>query len=112
MSLCQRVALAQLLLVKGRETVLPGACEQGIDPGVVPVVGVHHIYILETVEIERLLRKSADKSRLEERRPHVLEESFRSAFICLQKPYHQGTSHPEDTRSLCLQTKIHQLSVI
>lgn len=81
----QRVAhvAVWLLVTEGRKSVEPAAREQGVDPGVVPVVAVHHVCVLEAVEIERLLREPADQSRLEERCPHVLEEPFGAAFVHL-----------------------------
>lgn len=77
---------AELLKAEARKSVQPAAGEQGVDPGVVPVISVHHVCVLEPVEIERLLREPADESRLEEGRPHVLEEPFRSTFVhlCLE----------------------------
>lgn len=41
---------------KGRESVSPAACEKrekGIDTGVFPVLSMHHINVLKTVEIQR-----------------------------------------------------------
>lgn len=70
-------------MTEGKKSVPPAARKQGVDPAVVPVIGVHHVCVLQAVEIERLLREPADQSRLEEGRPHVLEEPFRSAFIHL-----------------------------
>lgn len=49
-----------------------------------PVIGVHHVCVLEPVKIERLLREPADEPRLEEGRPHVLEEAFGAAFVHLR----------------------------
>lgn len=71
------------LMIAGRKSLAPAAGEQGVDPGVMPVVGVHHKRVLEPVEIEWLLREPADESRLEEGRPDVLEEPFRPAFVHL-----------------------------
>lgn len=69
---------------KGRESVKPAACEKGIDSGVPPILCMHHINVLEAVEVKWLFWKPTDEPGLEERRPHVLEESFWSAFIYLQ----------------------------
>lgn len=95
--------------IKGRESDEPAACEEGVDPGVAPVVSMHYINILETVEIERLLWKTADESGLEERRPHVLEEPLGPAFIDLQNETNK--SQCEDALSLFFQMKIHPLRV-
>lgn len=70
-------------MAEGRTSVSPAAREEGVDSGVVPLVGVHHVYVLEAGEIEGLVREAADQPRLEEGRPHVLEKPFRSAFIHL-----------------------------
>lgn len=74
-----------------------------------PVVSMHYVNVLETVEIERLLWKPADESGLEERCPHVLEESLGPAFIYLQNETNK--SHCEDALSLFFQMKIHPLRV-